>query len=136
MDTKPTRSGSKRTDVGYKRPPVEHQFKPGQKPPPRKKRPRPPQSRTELLMEILKEEQRVEIGGKVRWCTKAQLLLLVAFQLAEKGSPTVTRALLDALMLDQLPVSENEPWFEITPPGGPTRTYAGGKEIFPNIARH
>ena len=27
---------SKRTDVGYKRPPVEHRFKKGQKPPPRK----------------------------------------------------------------------------------------------------
>ena len=120
----------KRTDVGYKRPPVEHQFKPGQKPPPRKKRADKPQSRTALLVSILGEVQRVEIGGKVRWCTKAQLLLMVAFQLAEKGSPTLSRALLDYLMVDEPPVEENEAWFHSSPPDGPTRLVtASGKEV-------
>lgn len=35
----------------------------------------------------------MQIGRAVRWYTKAQLIVLVAFQLAEKGSSTVSRAL-------------------------------------------
>lgn len=130
MDHDEGATSGKRTGVGYKRPPAEHQFKPGQKPPARKKKPEQPQSRADLLMRILQETQRVEIGGKPRWCTKAQLLLMVAFQLAEKGSPTPSRALLDYLMVDEPPAGLTEDWYEFSPPGGPTRTItAGGKEV-------
>ena len=123
--------GPKRTDVGYKRPPAEHQFKLGQKPPPRKKRVIASPSRTQLLMKILNEEQRVQIDGRPRWCTNAELVLMVAFQLAENGNATIARLLIDNLWTDEVPVSENEPVTFITPPGEPTRAYRGDREIDP-----
>jgi hypothetical protein len=116
-------TGGKRTDVGYKRPPIEHQFKPGQKPPPRKEKSNEKQSTIELLVKILNEEQRVEIGGAVRWCTKAELIVLRAFQLAEKGSGTVSRALWDLLMLEDGPPSENDFWISLEPDGEPPCLY-------------
>ena len=128
--TESNKPEGKRSDVGYKRPPLEHRFKPGQKPPPRKKRPPKAQTRPELLMRILQEPQRVQVGPKVRWCTKAELLLLVAFQLAEKGSPSVLRALVDCLMTGEEPLAGNEPWFEVTPTGGPTARFTmSGKPV-------
>jgi hypothetical protein len=107
---------SKRSDVGYKRPPVEHQFKPGQKPPPRKPRSTKPRSRAQLLATILREEVRVEIGGKVRWCTRAELLVLIAFQLAERGNASVARALTDFLLAQEDPVEWEETWMQIGDP--------------------
>ena len=117
-----TADNNKRSDVGYKRPPVEHRFKPGQKPPPRKKRAAKPKSRAQLLAMTLREEQRIEIGGKVRWCTKAELLLLVAFQLAERGNPSVSRALADYLLAHEEPVEWNETRMQINYPEG-AQTY-------------
>jgi hypothetical protein len=101
-------TSSKDTSVGYKRPPVEHQFKRGQKPPPRKRSSVKAQSTTELLIKILNEEQRVEIGRRVRWCTNAELLAIRAFQLAERGNATLTRALLDHLLVEQDSPTEDE----------------------------
>jgi hypothetical protein len=95
----------KRSDVGYKRPPVEHQFKRGRKPPPRKKRPASQNVSPTRIM-ILREEVRVDRGRKVHWMTNAALLVEVAFQLAEKGNPTVTRALVDYLMAGEPPPSQ------------------------------
>jgi hypothetical protein len=79
----PTRT--KRTDVGYKRPPVEKQFKKGQKPPPRKKRVAKPLSTREILMKVLREERRVTRNGKATWVTNAELLMEIAFQLPRRG---------------------------------------------------
>ena len=109
---------AKRTDVGYKRPPIEHQFKPGHKPPPSKKG-RPHQKTvTQTLMMILREEQRIEINGKPRWITNGALLIEVAFQLAEKSNPTLSRALVDYLMASEKPPRVNdEPLIEIDPDG-------------------
>lgn len=130
MDKRDPQIADASASVGYKRPPVEYQFKPGQKPPPRKKRAETPHTRTQLLVKILQEEQRVQMSGKARWCTKAELLLMVAFQLAEKGSPTVSRALLDYLMVDELPAADDETWVQLSPPGEPTRTYTlSGQEV-------
>lgn len=98
---------AKRSDVGYQRPPVEHQFKPGQKPPARKKKPTP-RTVTETLMMILREEKRIERGGKVQWITNAALLIEVAFQLAEKGNETLSRDLLDCLMASEKPSSPSD----------------------------
>ncbi|GAA4003495.1 DUF5681 domain-containing protein [Sphingomonas humi] len=106
----------KRRDVGYKRPPVEHQFKPGQKPPPRKPKSAKPKSRAQLLAMILREELRVEIGGKARWCTRAELLVLIAFQLAERGNASVSRALADFLLAQEDPVEWEETWMQIGDP--------------------
>jgi hypothetical protein len=82
-----------------------------------------------LLAKILQEEQRIEVGGKARWCTKAELVLVVAFRLAEQGNAVIARLLLDHLWIDEAPARENEPTTFITPPGEPTRAYRGGKEI-------
>ncbi len=89
---------AKRTDVGYKRPPVEHQFKAGQKPPPRKKHALVKVSTSKSLARILAEERRIMIGKKVRWLPNGHLLIEVAFQLAEKGNSTVARALAGYLL--------------------------------------
>ncbi len=89
---------AKRTDVGYKRPPVEHQFKSGQKPPPRKKRAVVKVSASQSLAKILAEERRIMIGKKARWLTNGHLLIEVAFQLAEKGNSAVARALAGYLL--------------------------------------
>ncbi len=100
--------GPKRNDVGYKRPPVETQFKKGQKPPPRKKREAKILNATEILAKILAEERRVTRAGKMVWETNAALLVEIAFQLAEKGNPTLSRALTDALIAEDKP----QPWID------------------------
>ena len=97
------RPTTKRTDVGYKRPPIEHQFKAGQKPPPRKKRADKPESMTQSLTRILREERRLKRGKKVVWLTNATLLVEVAFQLAEGSNSAVARALTGYLMAGDKP---------------------------------
>jgi len=89
---------AKRTDVGYKRPPVEHQFTSDQQPPPRKKRALVKVSAAQSLARILAEERRIMIGKKVRWLPNGYLLLEVAFQLGEKGNLAVQRALAGYLL--------------------------------------
>lgn len=109
---------AKRTNVGYKRPPVEHQFKLGQKPPPRKRRVEKPQSPRNLLATILAEERRLKRGTKVGWYSNAHLLIEVAFQLAEEGNSTVARALAEYLMAgDQPEVRDDQPLVEVDPDG-------------------
>lgn len=95
-------SCQKRKDVGYKRPPREHQFKPGGKPPPRKKKVRPPNV-TETLLMILREEHRLMPGGKPRWITTGAMLVEKAYQLAEQGNPTLSRALVEYLIASEEP---------------------------------
>lgn len=88
-------STGKRSDVGYKRPPLEHQFKKGEKPPPRKTKDAPrdvPMS--EIMRKVLEEERRVTIGGKVQWLSAADLVMKRAWQEAEKGSATLRRELI------------------------------------------
>ncbi len=100
---------AKRTDVGYKRPPVEHQFKFGQKPPPRKKRTLVKISASQSLARILAEERRIVVGKKARWLPNGHLLIEVAFQLAERGNSAVARALAGYLLAGDGPApSSNE----------------------------
>jgi len=88
-------SPAKRTDVGYKRPPREHQFKNGEKPPPRKKKdPLREVPTSETLRKILDEPRRVVEDDKVRWLTVADLVIRRAWHEAEKGSVTLRRAIL------------------------------------------
>ncbi len=88
-------SSEKRSDVGYKRPPQEHQFRKGEKPPPRKKKEAIGQvPMSETFRKILDEPRRVIVGNKVRWLTVADLVMMRAWQEAEKGSATLRRAIL------------------------------------------
>jgi hypothetical protein len=114
---------TKRTDVGYKRPPVEHQFKLGQKPPPRKPRPDRPLHGAQLLRKILAEERRLKRGAKVFWRTNASLVVEVAFRLAEEGNSAVRRALADYLLVeDELQKCDDQPLVEVDV-NGPSGVY-------------
>lgn len=120
-DTHDARTTGKRTDVGYKRPPVEHQFQPGQKPPPRKERKNKALSNTQILTKILAEKRRLVRGNKAGWYSNAELIVEVAFQLAEKGNSTAMRALADYLIASDKPeASSDGPLIEYDPsgPGG------------------
>lgn len=92
----------KRTDVGYKRPPPEHQFKKGQKPKPRKKAAQEPPTSGSLLWRILREERRVVIDGKAQYRSNAELLLRKAFELADKGNPAMSQLLAEMLLAKEL----------------------------------
>lgn len=97
----------KRTDVGYKRPPVETRFKKGQKPPPRKKKNDAPQRVEDIFWAVLQESRRVVIDGKVCWISNAELITRRAFIESEKGSSTLQR-LLSQLLLSSAPGEESE----------------------------
>jgi hypothetical protein len=89
----PPRAAAKRNDVGYKRPPAEHQFKKGGKPPPRKAKAVLPEfSPTQILWDVLREQRRVLIDGKPVWLSNAELIWRKAMQLAEAGNATMQRA--------------------------------------------
>lgn len=114
----------KRLDVGYKRPPVEHRFKAGQTPPPRKKRIVEPESTTRCLLRILREERRLIRGKNVVWLTNATLLVEIAFQLAEKGNATVSRALTSYLMANDEPEQFDDQIRIEMDPDGPSGTFS------------
>jgi len=109
----------KRSDVGYKRPPREHQFKKGEKPPPRKKKEAIGQvPMSETFRKILDESRRVVLGDKVRWLTVADLVMTRAWQEAEKGSVTLRRALLRLVLGSEGPGPEQAP-LVVTDPSAP-----------------
>src|SRR3954447_16775506 len=87
-----------RADVGYKRPPIEHQFRKGQKPPPRKKKPVAELDATMLFWKVLQEPRRAKINGKASWVTSAELIVRCAYTQAEKGSSTLQRLLNELLL--------------------------------------
>ena len=90
---------AKRRDVGYKRPPSEHQFKKGQPRPPRKAKENSTKVQiSKILGEVLKERHRVPLNGKVQWVTAAELVLRRAAQEAEKGNSSLRREVTNLLM--------------------------------------
>ncbi len=97
----------KRTDVGYGRPPVEWQFKKGQKPPPRRKRSVEELSFADLFWQILQERRKTMLKGRPAWSTNAELIVRRAYMEAEKGSAVLNR-LLHQLLLDTEPEREND----------------------------
>lgn len=102
-------SHEKRTDVGYKRPPREHQFKPGNKPSPRRRKKEPKQlSTAELLWSILQEEVRTVSGRRVSWMTKAEVLYRKAHELADRGSPAMRHLIMELMMRNEM-TAEPEP---------------------------
>lgn len=89
----------KRTDVGYKNPPVETRFKEGQKPPPRKRKKEPADlSPRELLWKILREEKRVLVDGTPKWMRVSEIIITNAYSLAASGSPMIGRMMSEFLM--------------------------------------
>jgi len=108
----------KRTDVGYKRPPREHQFKKGNKPKPRKAKPKPDIfNPVELLRDLLAEERHYHTGKKVSRATTAELIARVAMELAEAGNATMAGLAfeLNLLGLKSAVNADNEPrtWIKI-----------------------
>ncbi len=117
--SEPAGSPVKRSDVGYKRPPREHQFKKGQKPPPRRKKdPLREIPMSETLRKVLNEPRRVVVGGKVRWVTSADLVLMRAWQEGEKGSVTLSREMMRLTLSAEAPAPEQAP-LVVTDPCAP-----------------
>lgn len=98
--------------VGYKKPPVKHQFKKGEKRKPRTRGGLSSPSLTELYWRILQERLRVRRGSKFVWMTKAELVVEVAFQLAEQGNPTINRRLIDLLLVAE-PTADDQLGYKI-----------------------
>lgn len=88
-----------RTDVGYGRPPKEHQFKKGQPRPPRKaKAEKPPKVViSEILRELLQERRRMVMDGEVKWPRTAEVLIRKAYQEAHKGDAVLLRDVMQLL---------------------------------------
>ena len=104
-----TPSSGKRTDVGYKRPPREHQFKKGHKPKPRKTKPRETELGIgDLLWKVLQEERRAITGNKITWMSAAEALIRKAYELADKGNPTMRRRISELLMRLEKPGGDSQ----------------------------
>jgi hypothetical protein len=99
MDEEVAGKPAKRQDVGYKRPPREHQFRKGQRPPPRKKKAVPDDVPiSEILRKVLHEPRRATINGKAVWESSAELVIRKAYQEAEKGKAMLRRELARLLL--------------------------------------
>ncbi len=108
--SKPAGTPVKRTDVGYKRPPWEHQFTEENQPPPRKKKdPLREIPMSETLRKVLDEPRRVVVGGKARWVTGADLVIMRAWQEAEKGSASLRREMMRLSLSAEVPAPEQAP---------------------------
>jgi hypothetical protein len=99
----------KRADVGYRRPPAEHRFS-RENQPKRRRRSAKMHEETEtvarLLSRVLSEERRAEVGTQVKWLRMSEILILKAFELAERGSPIMRRRLIDLGLRNQPPGGE------------------------------
>jgi hypothetical protein len=87
------RTSQKRPDVGYGRPPVEHQFKPGQS---GNKRGRPKGSKNEatILNELLSRKININQNGKTRRISVLEGMLLKFAEDALRGNPKAAAFLL------------------------------------------
>ena len=90
----------KRSDVGYGRPPREHQFKPGQS---GNKRGRPKGSKNEatIISELLNRRIDIRQNGTVRKITLLEGILLKFAEDALKGNPKSAAFLLNRKLLTE-----------------------------------
>jgi hypothetical protein len=90
----------KRSDVGYGRPPREHQFKPGQS---GNKRGRPKGSKNEatIISELLNRRIDIRQNGSVRKITLLEGILLKFAEDALKGNPKSAAFLLNRKLLTE-----------------------------------
>jgi len=94
------RSSERRTEVGYGRPPREHQFKPGQS---GNKRGRPKGSKNEatIISELLNRRIDIRQNGRVRKITLLEGILLKFAEDALKGNPKSAAFLLNRKLLTE-----------------------------------
>jgi hypothetical protein len=78
------RETSKRSDVGYARPPRDHQFKPGQSGNP-KGRPKGAKNESTILREMLARKILIKVHGKSRHTTIFEAILLRIIEDALRG---------------------------------------------------
>jgi len=64
---------------------------------------------SEIFRKILDEPRRVILGDKVRWLTVADLVMMRAWQEAEKGSATLRRLILRLMLSSEGPGPEQAP---------------------------
>ena len=101
-------ASGKRTDVGYGRPPVEHQFKPGQS---GNKRGRPKGSKNEatIMSELLNRRIDIREKGRTRKITVLEGILLKFAEDALKGNAKAASFLLNRKQIAEssgLPTAE------------------------------
>ena len=119
----------KRSDVRYRCPPREHRFTTDNQPSRRKKKEVPAEmSIIEIFGKILNEERRMELGGKVRWLTRADLVIKRAWQEAERGSAMLRRDLFK-LLLNSEPSAPEQGFLIVTDPDAPASSTHLGLRI-------
>ena len=117
--------------VGYGKPPVEYQFKKGEKRKARARSGSSSPSHTELYWQILQEPHRVTRGSKVVWMTKAELIVEIAFQLAEAGNRMLRRRLTDLLLAAESEASDQLGYKIESDPDAPTNFFWRKKLVRP-----
>ena len=86
-------------EVGYRRPPKEHRFRPGEVHNPRGRPPRPQLTLLEILGRVLTETDAVEIDGEPRRKMKAEIIAMALRQKAIAGD-VMARRLMSRLNKD------------------------------------
>lgn len=82
--------------IGYKKPPTQHQFKPGISPNPKGRRPKPktPDLAT-IIVDVLNAPIEYQDGGKIKTASGRDLNLMMLVKRAVKGDVDAALALLD-----------------------------------------
>ncbi|WP_310540945.1 DUF5681 domain-containing protein [Phenylobacterium sp.] len=94
----PQNTPGKTYKVGYGRPPLEHQFKPGQ--PSRNPRGRPRgRVREHALLRLMQEKVTISVEGKRKRMTFEEALSRKFIHTAQSGNPQVYKAILQATIL-------------------------------------
>jgi hypothetical protein len=101
---------AKRTDVGFGRPPKEHQFKPGQSGNPKGRPKRTPTFHSEMMAELFEEIEIKEDGRSVR-VTKYRALLKATLAKAVAGDMKAQKLILEIaseIAAVEAPANEND----------------------------
>lgn len=105
-DTSPTPPPKKEEyEVGYRKPPKAHRFKPGQSGNPNG-RPKSAKSLNTIVREVMLEKVPVRTGSTERRVSRAEALVMKQLELASKGD---LRALMHLLQLFQAAVPDQPP---------------------------
>ena len=96
------RTPAKRNGVGYRRPPIEHQFKPGRSGNPRG-RPKASKNESTIIAELLSRKIEIRENGKVRNISLLEGILLKFAEDALRGNPKAAAFLLNRKLLAESP---------------------------------
>ena len=89
--TKAKKAATGDYEVGYRRPPKEHRFRPGEIHNPRGRPSRPKPTLAEILTRVLAEIETIEINGERRRRTNAEIIAMALLQKAIAGDVTARR---------------------------------------------